>query len=60
MLENGHTLLSAKIGYMSKNRHFLLKHLIFIMKLQYKVIDGNLGISGKKFTIPFYILLFME
>ena len=26
----------------------------------YKVIDGNIGVSGKKFTIPFYMLLFAE
>ena len=26
----------------------------------YKVIDGNIGVSDKKFTIPFYMLLFAE
>ncbi|MBP5407347.1 ATP-binding protein [bacterium] len=26
----------------------------------YKVIDGNIGVFGQKFTIPFYMLLFAE
>ena len=32
----------------------------FKPSIAYKVIDGNLGISGRKFTIPFYMLLFAE